>query len=310
MTTYNQLNGSFYQVANADANLKITELNAPNLNVSGESNLGAVANVTITGGSNGQYLQTDGSGNLQWASVDASAISNGNSNVRIATANGNVTVSVTGVENVVTVSNTGANISGTLGVTGNANAGNIGVTGVVATTLGGTLTTAAQPNITSVGTLTSLTVNGTSNLGPVGNVTITGGSSGYVLTTDGSGTLSWTDPTAPAGLMKVDSTSLVFNSGATVSAFTLPINAIVDTVSIIVDTAFNGTSPTVTVGLNGGSTTVYAESGDSDLKTTGRYDIPSQVAPVGTTGGIELYYTASGSTAGAGRVVITYSTPA
>lgn len=45
-----------------------------------------------------------------------------------------------------------------------------------------------------VGTTTpsaNLTVNGTSNLGPIGNITITGGSSGQVLTTNGSGTLSW-----------------------------------------------------------------------------------------------------------------------
>lgn len=55
----------------------------------------------------------------------------------------------------------------------------------------GTVTTAAQPNITSVGTLTSLTVSGTSNLGPAGNITITGGSANYVLQTNGSGGLSW-----------------------------------------------------------------------------------------------------------------------
>jgi hypothetical protein len=45
-----------------------------------------------------------------------------------------------------------------------------------------------------VGTTTpsaNLTVNGTSNLGPIGNITITGGSNGQVLTTNGSGTLSW-----------------------------------------------------------------------------------------------------------------------
>lgn len=45
-----------------------------------------------------------------------------------------------------------------------------------------------------VGTTTptaNFTVNGTSNLGPIGNVTITGGASGQVLTTNGSGTLSW-----------------------------------------------------------------------------------------------------------------------
>ena len=62
---------------------------------------------------------------------------------------------------------------------------------------------AAQPNITSVGTLTTLTVSGNvtagniitsgkANLGNSGNVIITGGSAGYVLSTDGAGNLSWT----------------------------------------------------------------------------------------------------------------------
>jgi len=49
---------------------------------------------------------------------------------------------------------------GALSVVGNANVGNLGATGVVATTLGGTLTTASQPNVTSLGTLTGLDVNG------------------------------------------------------------------------------------------------------------------------------------------------------
>ena len=40
-----------------------------------------------------------------------------------------------------------------------------------------------------------LTVTGLTDLGSVSNITITGGSSGYVLTTDGAGSLSW----APSG---------------------------------------------------------------------------------------------------------------
>lgn len=55
----------------------------------------------------------------------------------------------------------------------------------------GNVTIAAQANITSVGTLTSLNVNGVSNLGSNGNVIISGGTSGYVLSTDGYGGLSW-----------------------------------------------------------------------------------------------------------------------
>ena len=38
------------------------------LTVNGTSNLSAVGNVKITGGTNGQYLQTDGTGNLAWVS--------------------------------------------------------------------------------------------------------------------------------------------------------------------------------------------------------------------------------------------------
>ena len=52
----------------------------------------------------------------------------------------------------------------------------------------------------------SLSVSGVSNLGAVGNITITGGSSGQVLTTNGSGALSWVTggagvpgPEGPAG---------------------------------------------------------------------------------------------------------------
>ena len=86
----------------------------------------------------------------------------------------------------------------------------------------GTLTTVAQPNITSVGTLSSLTVgNATANtvfgngtitsngnisftgasvsLGSVSNLNITGGAANYFLKTDGAGSLSWAVPSGGAG---------------------------------------------------------------------------------------------------------------
>ncbi len=57
----------------------------------------------------------------------------------------------------------------------------------------------AQPNITSVGTLTSLNSTGTINLantsnvslGNVSNLHISGGYPGYILSTNGSGNLTW-----------------------------------------------------------------------------------------------------------------------
>jgi len=171
--------------------------------LTGTSNvaLGAVGNVHITGGTSGQVLRTDGSGTLSWVSISSSSISNGTSNVNIATSGGNVTVGVGGTAGVLTVTATGANISGYLNTgTGNITSGNASLGNLAsANYLTGTLTTAAQPNITSLGTLTGLTSGGIVNfitssnvsLGAVGNVKITGGSSGQVLRTDGSGVLSW-----------------------------------------------------------------------------------------------------------------------
>ena len=74
---------------------------------------------------------------------------------------------------------------------------------VGAATVAATVTTNAQPNITSTGSLTGLTVSnaaGTVNfsntanvtLGAVGNLHIAGGTAGQLLSTNGNGTLSWT----------------------------------------------------------------------------------------------------------------------
>ena len=194
------------------------------LSVTGISNLNSVSNVTITGGTSGQYLQTDGTGNLSWSTVatgSSSNISNGTSNVNIGTSGGNVTTSVDGNANILVVTGTGANITGTLSVSGNANVGNIGTgiitatgnitganlatggtlsvsgnanvgnigaTGGYFTTVAGNLTTAAQPNITSTGTLTTLSVSGNANVGNIGIsniVTATGNINGGNLNTGG-----------------------------------------------------------------------------------------------------------------------------
>ena len=112
--------------------------------------------------------------------IDTSLIANGNSNVTVA-ANGNVTVNVAGNTGIAVFTGTGANINGYANVSGNLSAGNVTATDVSATTLGGALTTAAQPNITSVGTLSSLAVTGTvtggniyANTGTIGANLLTG----------------------------------------------------------------------------------------------------------------------------------------
>jgi len=44
-------------------------LNIGNLTVTGKANLNSVSDITITGGTSGQYLQTDGAGNVTWSNV-------------------------------------------------------------------------------------------------------------------------------------------------------------------------------------------------------------------------------------------------
>ena len=87
-------------------------------------------------------------------------IQNGTTQIDIQTINGNANITVGGVANVAVFSTAGANITGTLGVTGNITGGNLSGTSIV-----GTLTTASQPNITSVGTLSSLAVTGNTSSG-------------------------------------------------------------------------------------------------------------------------------------------------
>ena len=62
--------GSDPQIVVIDA---IGNVTATNLSVSGVSNLGPVGNVTITGGSNGQALVTDGSGVLSFQSINTTS---------------------------------------------------------------------------------------------------------------------------------------------------------------------------------------------------------------------------------------------
>jgi len=97
--------------------------------------------------------------------ADVQYVSNGNSNIAIPSANGNVNISAVGNANVLVVTGTGVNVAGTANISGNANVGNIGATNGIFTTVAGTLTTASQPNITSVGTLSSLSVSGNTTSG-------------------------------------------------------------------------------------------------------------------------------------------------
>ena len=144
-------NGTFDGSANLVFDNTTQLLSVPSINISGLSNLGPVGNITITGGGSGYLLTTDGNGILNWQPPGSgSAISNGQSNLSINQYSGNITAGVNGVANVVVITSNSLSVNGNITATnflGNA-------------TTAGTVTTNAQPNITSVGTLTEVTVTG------------------------------------------------------------------------------------------------------------------------------------------------------
>ena len=131
-----------------------------NLNVTGVSNLGANSNVIITGGTGGQVLSTDGAGNLSWITSSGGGGTPGGSNTQIQYndsgvfgGNSNFTINTaTGVLAATNFSGNGASLTSITGANVTGQVGNALVSGTVYTN--------AQPNITSVGTLSSLTVSG------------------------------------------------------------------------------------------------------------------------------------------------------
>lgn len=199
-----------------------------NLTVAGLSNLGSVSNLTILGGSANYILATDGSGNLSWKASGAGGNPGGtNTEVQFNDQNsfgGNTSFTFNKTTGVLVVpqitsnftgsganltSLTGANVTGTVAnATYAVNAGT-----AIAATLASTVTGASQPNITSLGTLTSLTISGTANLGSIANVKITGGSANYYLQTDGTGNLSFVPGGGGGGNPGGANTQIQYNDG-------------------------------------------------------------------------------------------------
>ena len=152
--------------------------------------LGDTNNITISGGSPNYALRTDGAGNLSWGDTANANYANFAGNAVFANNAANANYANFAGNAVFANNAANANIANVAYSVSAAN-----VVGTVANAnyaaFAGNVTIAAQPNITSVGNLTSLTVVGTSNLGNVGNVKVTGGVNGYFLQTDGTGNLSF-----------------------------------------------------------------------------------------------------------------------
>jgi len=168
-----------------------------NLAVSGNI---AAGNLTTTGNVNATYIIGNGSQLTGITVAAGSTIINGSSNVNIP-LNGNVNISVSGNANVLSVIGTGAILNGNF----------------TATTLAGNIVTSAQPNITSLGNLTSLNMAGVANLGPTSNIVITGGTVNQVLVSNGSGGVNWLSTTALT-IAPGSNTQVLFNDSGNFAA--------------------------------------------------------------------------------------------
>jgi hypothetical protein len=160
-------------------------------------NLGSVANLSIGGGLNGYFLQTDGEGGLTWAPAGNGGGGNGNpggANTQVqfndeGDFGGDAGFTYNKNTNILTVNQINANY-----FVGNGSQ----LSNLVVNTAN-YVSNPVQSNITSVGTMTALTVAGPVTLGPVANVHISGGGNGYILTTNGAGNLAWENTGRPGG---------------------------------------------------------------------------------------------------------------
>lgn len=151
---------------NGSINANLGNVVVENLTVEGQSNLGPVGNVTISGGSNNYVLRTDGTGNLTWANIQSEIANAAGSNTYVQFNNDNL-------------------FGASANFTFDKDTNELKVQGTANVTTG--LFSGANIGSANVTTLSAVI----SNLGQVSNVHIDGGSNGYVLATNGSGNLSW-----------------------------------------------------------------------------------------------------------------------
>lgn len=252
-------------VVNANTLSVLSNITAGNINGGNLVSANYLAGVLTTETQNNiHYL-----GNVGWLNVDTA----------LPGANGNITFNGT-------LKGTGLNSD--IEITGNINAADY----VEANYFVGELATAAQPNVTSLGTLTGLTVNGVTDLGNLGNVIIQGGNANYVLSTDGSGNLTWVPQaaasnTSPAGL----NTYIQFNDNGNFggdntltwdkNADSLFVGGNANVANIVTAKIFNSNISTGTAPLTVLSTTPVANLGVQTAATV-RSNAQPNITSVGT----------------------------
>lgn len=135
------------------------------------------------------------------------------------------------------------------------------------------------------------------------------GTPNQVLQTDGSGNLSWVNAGSTASSLKLKTTTIAFGSTSPVAMFTTGASDIIDSIDVVIDTAFDGT-PSLSVGITG-TTSKYLGATQVDLTAAAKTIFT--VRPGFEAQGAESLiatYSAGSATTGSARIIVKYATPA
>jgi len=138
------------------------------------------------------------------------------------------------------------------------------------------------------------------------------GTSGQVLGTDGNDPtqLSWISAASTADCIHVNHTVINHGDSSPATAMTLPANAYLLMVEVLLDTPFNGTTPVLSVGI-AGTVSKYMGTTDNNLVGTAGdvYQVNPSIAPNVSSESIIITFNDGTSTAGSCRVLLHYTTP-
>ena len=257
-------------------NLASTGLaSAATLLVSGTSNLGAIGNITITGGAANRVITTNGSGVLSFTDVTTltGTVSSATANqlayyTGSSTVSGHANLTWTG-GNLLTVtgniSSTNISASGEITITGNANVGNIGATNanLSAATITGNLATGNTSAVLFTGNVSGVSgvFSGNATFGNINSVSGILGVSGNIT----GGNLITT------GFLSASGNANVGNIGATNANIT----SMTATGSVFMATTsgkvgIGTTSPAVILDLGGGTNFVNSVTSYTGISSTAK----------------------------------------
>jgi hypothetical protein len=204
------------------------------------------------------------------------------------------------------------NTSGNLTVRNNADSADASVTASTVNVSGDSLVinsdaanTGADRSITLTRPTSGMSASYTLTL-PVDD-----GTPGQVLQTDGTGSLSWTTSGgSTADKLSFVQTALAFGSTSPVAMFTLPANALVKEIEVIIDTPFDGT-PSLSIGISG-TVSKYFPATQIDLTTSSKVSFVNSANEIPSVSSENLIatYSAGSATVGAARIITSYVIPA